>query len=139
MCLPREIGLCNSSFNIQVCQCVIQRVTTTHLRHDSREIGSEGRIHEIEEAVLIRFGSKSVVETVELGVVVLEDCWVHQVQVLGFGVNGESGQLGVNGTWLGGVSLRIWPPEEDVFLAQSEVEYDVAGFFFVGVGYVAWE
>lgn len=45
----------------------------------------------------------------------------------------------MDGTRLRGFSLRIRPPEEDVRLAQSEVEYDVAEFVFVGVGYMAWE
>lgn len=35
--------------------------------------------------------------------------------------------------------MRIRPPKEDVLLAQSEVEYDIAGFVFVGVGYMARE
>lgn len=45
----------------------------------------------------------------------------------------------MDGTRLRRVSLRIRPPKEDVLLAQSEVEYDIAGFVFVGVGYMARE
>lgn len=37
------------------------------------------------------------------------------------------------------VPLGVWPPEEDVFVAEAEVDYDVAVWVFVGVCDVSGE
>lgn len=72
-------------------QSVIQWVSTTQLRHDGREISSKGRVHQVEETVLVRLGGEAVVNAVEFRVVALENSWVNQVKLLGFRVEGEPG------------------------------------------------
>lgn len=39
----------------------------------------------------------------------------------------------MDGAWWGAVPLRVRPPEEDVFVAEAEVDYEIAVCVFVCV------
>jgi hypothetical protein len=54
-------------------------------------------------------------------------------------VYAEAHEVRVDGAWLGTVPLCVWPPEEDVFVAEAEVDYEIAVCVFVCVCGVSWE
>lgn len=64
-----EVLLALAGLNVQVAKCVIWGVATAENGEHEWEVGSKSVVHDVEKAVLVRLCSKSVVDTVELGII----------------------------------------------------------------------
>ena len=120
-------------------QRVIQRIATAQLRRNRREVRSQGWVQEVKEAMPVATGRKAVIDAVELGITALKHLWFCEIEIGRGRINREPRQLRVDGAGLGGVALGIGPPEEDVLVAQAEIQHNVPGWVLVCVGCVARE
>lgn len=118
---------------------VVQRVAPAEDGRDGGEVGAQGRVHHVEEAVAVAVRGYAVVDAGEFHVDGGEDLVRREGKGGGTRVYGEADVLRVDVLRRGGVAGGVGPPEEDVLVGQGEVQDDVAVGGFVGVCDVAGE
>lgn len=120
-------------------QRVVRRMTTAHDRRNGRKIRAEPRIHDVEETVRVLAHGEAIIDPVKLRVLAQQDFWGGEIKVRGLGVDRESCEVRGDLLRVWCTALGVWPPEEHVFVAQGEVEYDLSIGCLVGVGSMSWE
>lgn len=76
----------------------------------------------------VRTGREAVINPVEFRVTSFEDLWFFERDICTccrVWVYAEAHEVRVDGARLGTVPLCVWPPEEDVFVAEAEVDYEI--------------